>query len=99
MIYKFTCKHCPAIYIGESKIALGTRINNHLNCYNKGSVVSQHIAQGHSFDWDNVKILYIKPTQKKRLISEMLNITKNSDTINKKENIQSLSRAYKSSLQ
>ena len=69
------------------------------NCYNKKSVVSQHIANGHNFGWDSVKILDVESTYRKRLISEVLNITCNSNTINKKEDTLSLSRLYKTFLQ
>ena len=95
-VYKFTCKQCLATYVGESKRALGIRIGEHSKCKNKKSVVSQHINNGHDFDWDDVKILDIEPSHNKRLISEMLHITKNKYTINKKEDTQSFSHAYKS---
>ena len=29
VVYKFTCKNCPATYIGETKRSLKTRINEH----------------------------------------------------------------------
>ena len=45
-VYKLSCKQCHSTYIGESKRALRIRINEHSNCYNKKSVVSQHIANG-----------------------------------------------------
>ena len=98
-VYKFSCSQCFSSYVGESKRALKIRVNEHANCYNKKSVVSQHIGMGHNFDWDNIKILDIEPIHKKRLISEMLHITCNDNTINKKKDTYSLSRLYKTFLQ
>ena len=42
IVYKFNCKNCPAIYIGESKRALRVRIDEHKNKKNSESTVCEH---------------------------------------------------------
>ena len=42
MVYKFTCKNCPATYIGETKRSLKTRINEHKKNKNIESVIHTH---------------------------------------------------------
>ena len=63
--------------------------------YKTESVVSEHmLKQKHNFDWENVKICDREPIYKKRLISEMIHINLNSHTINRKKDVETLSRVY-----
>ena len=56
VVYKFTCKSCPASYVGVTKCALKTRINEHRKNNNPEAVVYQHITNfSHEFGWNNVK--------------------------------------------
>ena len=95
MVYKFDCKNCSATYIGETKRSLRTRINEHKTNKNKESVVSLHrIENKHEFDWDNTFVLDMESNYKKRLVSEMIYIKSNHNSIIKKEDIQNLSTMY-----
>ena len=94
IVYKFNCKNCPANYINDTKCKLVAIINN-----TKESVVNNHktsFSPNHEFDWQNVTILDHEFNWKKRLIFEMLHISSNKNSINKKEDIQNLISIYKS---
>ncbi len=97
VVYTFSCKDCSACYIGETKRALIKRINEHRTSKKIDSVVNMHMQLlDHEFNWDNVKILDREPNYYKRLISEMIYIHCNSNTINRKEDVNLLSSVYKS---
>ena len=53
---------------------------------------------GHVFNWDDTQILDREKSWNKRIISEMLDINNNPETINKKENTQFLNRIYRNVL-
>jgi len=47
------------------------------------SVISEHIHHfNHGFDWDNTEILDFETSYNKRLISEMIHIKKQKNSIN-----------------
>lgn len=95
IVYKFTCKDCPACYIGETKRSFLTRVNEHRKNTSLASVVYNHRQNmHHDFDWDNAKILDYESNWKKRTILEMIHIKSNCHTINKKEDAFSLNRIY-----
>ena len=86
VVYKFTCKSCPASYVRETKRALRTRINEHKKNNNPEAVVYQHTKNfSHGFDWNNVKIIDCESNYKKRIISEMIHIKCNKHNVNKKK--------------
>jgi len=59
------------------------------------SVISTHrLSHKHDFDWDNVKILDKEPSYKKRLISEMIHIKKQHNSINKQTDTESFPDSY-----
>lgn len=94
VVYKFDCSNCSAIYIGQTKRSLKTRITEHMKNTNSESVVCQHRQiPNHEFDWNNVKILDHEHDYKKRAISEMIHIKTNNFTINKKEDIIFLNKS------
>lgn len=96
VVYKITCKTCSSVYIGETKRALKNRISDHESKKNSESVVSKHMENtSHSFDFLNVQILDKEQNYKKRIISEMLYINNNKNTLNRKEDTQFLSHIYK----
>ena len=95
MVYKFTCKDCPATYIGETKRALKKRISEHKNNKDLNSVVVAHKNEfNHEFNWNEIQILDNENNYKKTLTSEMLHIKRHTNNINKKEDIFNLSRTY-----
>ena len=95
-VYEFSCKNCSKNYVGETKRCLSDRIKEHKNQYNKKSVTTKHIVDLNlNFNWETDKILDIEDNYFKRLISEMLHINSNDNTLNRKEDIQFLSEIYK----
>ena len=96
VVYKFSCKSYPMSYIGETKRALSKRIDEHRSGRYPESVVSLHKNSHHKFDWDNVRILGKEPNYSKRIISEMIHINQCTNTLNRKEDTQSLSHIYSS---
>jgi len=79
VVYKLNCNNCKAIYVGQTKRQLKTRIVEHRNHIKRNkstySVITDHrIIFDHEFDWDNVEILDVERNLNKRLISEMINI-------------------------
>ncbi|EZA55678.1 hypothetical protein X777_04187 [Ooceraea biroi] len=81
MVYKISCNGCDASYVGQTKRRFNTRINEHKNDIKKRSrtpsVISDHrFTFDHDFEWNDVKIIDIESSYKKRLISEMVNIKK-----------------------
>ena len=84
VVYKFTCKDCPATYIGETKRSLKTRINEHKNKMN----------YNHEFNWEATKIIDQESNYKKRLTSEIIHIKSSHNSINKKEDIYTLNKIY-----
>jgi len=90
---------CGAVYVGQTKRQLKTRISEHRSDINKKtgipSVISNHrLTMGHEFDWNNVLILDKERFYKKRLISEMVFIKKQKVTINKQSDTELLSADY-----
>ena len=95
IVYKFSCKKCPAIYIGQCKRELNERIEDHKKA-NLNSVVGihQNIPE-HHFDYDNTQILDREPSYYKRLLSEMIHINSNKNTLNKIDDLKTLNNIYK----
>lgn len=83
VVYKINCLNCEALYIGQTKRKLLTRIKEHCSDINKTSdslsVVSLHRLEYHEF---NVSILEEEPSYKKRLIVKMLHISQQNNSIN-----------------
>ena len=55
--------------------------------------ITQHRLQ-YDFQWDKVKILDEEPCYKKRLISEMLNIKKQENSLNLQTDTEDLRKTY-----
>lgn len=98
IVYRINCLDCNASYVGQTKRHLHTRIKEHQSNIDNPSanltVVSEHRLTGHEFDWNNVSILDNEPHYVKRLISEMLHIKNQSNSINIKEDIDLLDSSY-----
>ena len=94
-VYEFDCEQCNSVYIGETKRALKRCKGEHKNNKNPDAVINIHYNKNdHSFDWENPRILDTEHIWNKRLISEMLCIKSNKNSINKKENVSKLSNVY-----
>ena len=89
MVYKISCNNCDASYVGQTGRQLKTRISKHRNHIRHKtsvrSVIIEHRLQyDHDFQWNKVRTLDEEPCYKKRLISEMLNIKKQDNSLNLK---------------
>ena len=86
VVYKINCVDCDASYVGQTKRLLKTRIDEHKKHINKNStqksVITDHRLNNHEFDWDNVKILDEEPILRKRLLSEMICIKRQKNSLN-----------------
>ncbi|XP_071573819.1 uncharacterized protein [Temnothorax nylanderi] len=99
IVYKITCKDCNAIYIGQTKRHLCTRLKEHQKDIKKPagkhSVVSEHrISRGHDFDWGNPEIMHRERLMRKRELAEMFFIKKSDNTINMQKDTESLNALY-----
>ncbi|KYN22422.1 hypothetical protein ALC57_05184 [Trachymyrmex cornetzi] len=99
VVYKISCNDCDASYVGQTGRQLRTRISEHRNHikYNTTtrSVITEHRLQNnHDFRWDDVEILDEEPIYRKRLISEMVNIKKQTNSLNLQTDTEGLHRAY-----
>ena len=95
IVYKFTCKNCPATYIRETKRTLKKRIIEYRNNKNEDSVVIMHKNSfNHQFDWEGAVILDNESNYKKILMSEMMHIKCYKNNINKKDDIFTLNKSY-----
>ncbi|XP_011858947.1 PREDICTED: uncharacterized protein LOC105556465 [Vollenhovia emeryi] len=99
VVYKIPCKDCDATYVGQTKKQLGTRVKEHYNDIKRNlaspSVISCHrMDASHEFDWENVAILDEEPSYQKRLISEMIHIKTQANSLNKQSDTELLSEEY-----
>jgi hypothetical protein len=104
VVYRLACNNCDAAYVGQSKRQLRTRIKEHRanikSNPDKHSVVSEHIIQcNHSFDWEHVTILDREANYHKRLISEMIHIKEQKNSINLMKDTELLDKAYSNILE
>ena len=79
VIYKIPCEDCPAQYTGQTKRYLKTRLQEHeRNCSHyrgttgKCAPVDHAVTNGHSFNFEEARILYTQSNLYKRLTLEML---------------------------
>jgi hypothetical protein len=101
---QLACNNCDASYVGQSKRQLKTRIKEHRNniklAPDKHSVVSDHIINcDHTFDWDHASILDKETNYHKRLVSEMIHIREQNNSINLMKDTELLDKSYLSILE
>ena len=99
IVYKINCNDCNASYVGQTGRQLNTRIKEHRNHINRNtstkSVITEHkINFQHEFDWDNIEILDHEPNYHKRLVSEMIHIKRQKNSINMQTDTESLHQSY-----
>ena len=99
VIYKINCNNCDASYVGQTGRQLNTRIKEHKNHIKRNnptkSVITEHrINLQHDFDWDNITILDHEPIYHKRLISEMLYIKRQKNSLNLQTDTEGLHQSY-----
>ena len=95
VVYKFSCKQCAAVYVGQTKRALRKRKCEHKNNSKTDAVINVHKNKyKHDFDWDHPTILDNESHWYKRTVSEMIFIKTHTNAINKKEECANLSNVY-----
>jgi len=95
VVYKINCKDCDATYIGQTKRKLSTTVDEHKKDINKKtsnhSVITEHrLNSNHEFNWENPIILDKEKQYYRRLISEIINIKTQNNTINLQSNTELL---------
>jgi hypothetical protein len=99
IVYKINCLDCDASYVGQSGRQLNTRVKEHKshiirNNPNRSVITEHRLNYGHDFDWENVKILDHEPFYHKRLVSEMLYIKRQKNSLNLQTDTEGLHHAY-----
>ena len=101
IVYSIPCKdnNCKAVYIGQTKRFLKSRINEHKNnireCPTKQNALTKHtIEKDHFFYFGSTKILSRDCNYKKRLLLEMCHIAGTKEAVNLRTDIENLSKIY-----
>ena len=73
-VYQLNCKHCEAVYVGETKRTLNIRAEQHITTIKSASKRS-HTAEhcwkyNHDFHWEHKKVLDVEKNWKTRTIKE-----------------------------
>lgn len=98
LIYEIPCKTCNKKYIGQMEQLLKNRIAGH-KCPTNSTALRDHMLEfDHAFDYENVKILEYEKTTFKREFKEMIQIAKNKECVNKRTDVNNLSRIYRNIL-
>ncbi|EFN63938.1 hypothetical protein EAG_08369, partial [Camponotus floridanus] len=96
--YKITCNDCDAFYVGQTGKRLIIRLKKHRSNINKSSdnltVVSMNRLLGHNFNWDDTTILDQELSYKNRLVSEMLYICPQKNSLNIRSDTSLLDDSY-----
>jgi len=88
-----------ASYVGQMGRQLGTRLKEHRTNIKldppRHSVVSEHILEfGHSFNWNDVKILDNEHNFYKKLAAEIIYIKEQKNDINSHKDSEALNSIY-----
>jgi len=99
VVYKISCNNCDATYVGQTKRQLNTRVKEHKLDIKKTtgppSVISQHrLTNNHDFKWDDIDILDKERKYHNRLVSEMIYIKKQKNSINKQNDTEQFPDIY-----
>ena len=87
VVYKLNCRDCNAVYVGETGRQVEDRMAEHqrdIATHKQASKVYEHTnVTGHSFDFENVKILDNCSHKKVRLHLESVHTYKEPNSINR----------------
>ena len=105
VVYKIPCS-CGLSYVGQTKQWLEKRVYQHkydckvTNYLNKDhtALAKHHFETSHRFLFEDVEILDTEPVQRKRNVSEMVQIYLNN-TVNLKTDTNNLSNMYNNLLE
>ena len=99
LVYSINCNQCDGVYIGETGTYLANRVYRHkydVRTAKTTTALSQHSAStGHSFDFENVKILTFEKNVLKRRILECIFINQNKNAINFRTDLASFNEIYR----
>ncbi|KAM0729416.1 hypothetical protein ACS0PU_004770 [Formica fusca] len=99
VVYRINCLDCDASYVGQTRRQLTKRISEHRNHINRNttvhSVVTDHrINFNHNFNWEEVEILDSEPFLQKRLLSKMIFIKRQVNSLNLQTDTECLPDMY-----
>lgn len=96
VVYRIYCNDCEASYVGQTKIKISTRINEHKKMYpSQAFIVSEYsLLIAYNFNWDNAEILGSEHSYYKRLISESLHIQLQIFSLNVAQDFDRLVKGY-----
>lgn len=85
IVYEIPCQNCDSIYIGQTKQYLEKRIQEHKSKKDAHTALNDHTKQtGHTFNFQDTKILQTETNYYKRLFAETVEIKKHNNAINYK---------------
>ncbi|KMQ83798.1 hypothetical protein RF55_19076 [Lasius niger] len=98
IVYKISCNECNASYVGQTSRLLKTRINEHKNHIRRNitqhSVLTDHRLKNYEFTWDKVEVLDEERIYGKRLMSEIIFIKRQTNSLNLQSDTENLHHAY-----
>lgn len=101
VIYRIPCGECECSYIGQTKQYLKSRVSDHKRDCNlsnienpKTGLAKHHFEEGHTFDFDEIRILDSETNWRKRLFLEMCHIHKTKHNVNLNTDTQNLNVIY-----
>jgi len=100
-VYKINSTNCETSYVGQAGRLLKTRINEHRSRINRNSsqhsVITEHrVNTGHDFNWNGVKIVDEEKSLNKRLVSVMIFIYKQKQSLNLQRDMKLLDLLWSS---
>lgn len=99
VVYRIDCEDCDVSYVGQTGRKLSIRIKEHnkhinRNTTNKSVITEHRINLNHNFKWEDITILDTENHYNKRLISEMIHIKRQKNSLNLQTDTESLPTAY-----
>lgn len=98
VVYRIQCNNCDRAYIGQTSRVLHGRLISHKSDCNrnvKSCGLAEHVIEtGHKMDYNNAKVLTVENNYHKRIFLEMVHINNEENNLNKKSDINNLSKIY-----
>jgi hypothetical protein len=87
-VYKVPCEDCEALYIGETKRQVRTRLREHetacrLSQPDKSALAEHHLVTGHRIDFGGAKTIAVEDRWWRRKIREAIEIEKEPRVLNR----------------
>ena len=100
VVYRFPCKDCDKVYVGETKRSLGDRVKEHIakTPSNQSALAEHRAATGHELDSTNVKVLCREDKLIPRKIREAIHIKKETSPTLNRDGGREISKVYDSLL-